>query len=110
MIVPSNDFEHSYTGYNIDKMSYVPPPKPSLNGGLFTGEPFHTNAGYKNYPVTPDAVFMIATNLTSANPPPGAQLQFPDTFRPGNNLPYSKELIPLKKYSDTHTIICSNHK
>lgn len=106
MVVPSNDFEHSYVDYNADNRSHVPPPKPSLNGGLFTGEAFLKDAPYRNFPVKPDAVHMVANNLSSANPPPGAQSQFPDGFRPGNNMPFTND-IALKKYSDSHSIICT---
>ena len=106
MIHPSNNFEHSYTEYNVDKKSHVPPPRPSLNGGLYTGEAFSRNAPYRNFPVKPDAVNMIKNNLSSANPPPGAQSQFPDGFRPGNNMPFSNN-ISLKKYSNHHSIICT---
>ena len=106
MIVPSNDFEHNFSNYNVDNRSHVPPPKPSLNGGLYTGEAFADKASYRNFPVQPDAVHMIANNLASANPPPGAQSQFPDGLRPGNNMPFSKDIL-LNKYSDKHAILCT---
>jgi hypothetical protein len=106
MILPSNDFEHNFTGYNIDNMSHVPAPKPSLNGGLYTGESFKPNAEYRNFPVKPESLYMIS-NLSSANPPPGAQSQFPDNFRPGNNMPHVTDIMPLKKYSEQHSIICT---
>jgi len=62
-------------------------PKPSLNGGLYTGEPFQKGAPWGNVPVVPDTGYMIHYNLKSANPPPGAEYQYPTGFRPGNNNP-----------------------
>lgn len=106
MVKACNDFDNNFYGYEYNKKSYAPLPKPSLNGGLYTGKPFRPNSGYGNYPVLPDITHMTATNLLSANPPPGANHQFPDGFRPGNNLPEHKKSIPLKKYSDEHAIIC----
>ena len=62
-------------------------PARSLNGGLYTGEPFKANAPWANVPVVPDAAYMIHYNLRSANPPPEALLHYPGTVRPGNNEP-----------------------
>lgn len=73
----------SFAPYFYD--TYVPPPKPKLNGGLYTGEPFHKNAPWGNVPVTPDIEYMINTNLRSANPPIEALFQYPGTTRIGNN-------------------------
>jgi hypothetical protein len=42
-------------------------PKPSLNGGLYTGEPFKGDWG--NVYVKPDVVYMNNVNLITANPP-----------------------------------------
>jgi hypothetical protein len=66
-------------------MESVPPPPPSLNGGLYTGEPFRKGAPYANIPVTPDADFLIHHNLRSADPPGPALTQYPGGLRPGNN-------------------------
>ncbi len=63
----------------------VPPPKPSLNGGLYTGQPFAPGAPWANVPVEPDAGYMVHYNLRSANPPPGALYQYPGSIRPGNS-------------------------
>jgi len=63
----------------------VPPPKPSLNGGLYGGAPFTPGAPWANVPVTPDVDVYIHQNLRSANPPPGATTQYPGNIRPGNN-------------------------
>ena len=65
--------------------SYVPPPAPSPNGGLFTGPSPPKGAPYAAIPVTPDTDYLINVNLKSANPPPGATLQYPGNIRPGNN-------------------------
>ena len=75
--------------------SYVPPPKPSLNGGLFTGEPFVHGAPWANIPVIPDVDFMTNMNLRSANPPPGAIFQYPGNVRPGNNFQHNTGLKPF---------------
>jgi hypothetical protein len=85
---------------------YIPPPKPSLNGGLFTGEEFHKDAPYRNFPQMPDSVYLHTKTLSSANPPPGSQHQFPDTYRPGNNLPVTM-FNGVFKFSDKHAIVCT---
>jgi len=64
----------------------VPPPPPSLNGGLYTGKPFDKGAPWANIPVTPDSGVYVNKNLLSANPPPGANTQYPGNIRPGNNM------------------------
>lgn len=70
------------------KVSYEPPPAPTLNAGLYTGMPFAPGAPWGNVPVVPDAGYMTSVNLLSANPPPGAISQFAETsFRVGNNTP-----------------------
>lgn len=69
----------------IDSSKSVPPPEPSLNGGLYTGEPFKPNAPWGNVPVVPDAAYMTHINLRSANPPVDAIYQYPGNVRPGNN-------------------------
>lgn len=68
-----------------DRKDFVPPPQPSLNGGLYTGEPFAPSAPWGTVPVVPDAGYMIHYNLRSANPPLGAIYQYPGSIRPGNN-------------------------
>jgi hypothetical protein len=65
-------------------------PPPSLNGGLYTGEPFATNAPWRNFPATPDAGYMVHVNLLAGgNLPPGeATYHLPGGgLRPGNNTP-----------------------
>lgn len=79
---------------------FVPPPQPSLNGGLFTGEPFAPGAPWGTVPVVPDAGYMIHYNLRSANPPPGAIYQYPGSHRPGNNYTpmYGVAKLPNKPF------------
>lgn len=61
-------------------------PDPSLNGGLFSGEPFQKGAGWANVPIVPDSGYMIHYALESAGAPPGAKFQYPGGGkRPGNN-------------------------
>lgn len=102
----------STTTNNDNTRFYAPPPLPSLNGGLYTGEKFKENSGYRNFPNKPDSVYLHTKTLSSANPPPGAQYQFPDSFRPGNNVPDTHGL-GLHKYGNEHSIMCtkasSNH-
>jgi hypothetical protein len=64
---------------------HEPPPRPLLNGGLYTGEPFATGAPWANVPVIPDAGYMTHVALRSAGPPPGAIYQYPGVYRPGNS-------------------------
>ena len=68
-----------------DYPTYVPPPAPKLNGGLYTGEPFAKDAPWGNVPVIADIDYMVHYNLRSANPPIEALYQYPGTVRPGNN-------------------------
>jgi hypothetical protein len=83
---------------------FVPPPPPSLNGGLYTGEPFQTNAPWANMPVTPEGTYMTSANLQSANPPPGAQQQYAGSLRPGNNY---QDMPGVGLFSDKHSMLCS---
>lgn len=64
-------------------------PEPSLNGGLYTGEPFQKGAPWANVPIVPDSGYMIHYGLQmGANPPPGAVYHYPGGGeRPGNNHP-----------------------
>ncbi len=68
----------------MNKQTPIPPP--SLNGGLYTGEPFAKGAAWANFPATPDADYMTHFNLKSANPPTEALVQYPGGPRPGNNV------------------------
>lgn len=79
---------------NYNFQSYTKPEKPSLNGGLYSGEKFKGPWG--NYPVIPEATQMIHNTLRSANPPPNAILQYGNYIRPGNN----EHPIPTKHNID----------
>lgn len=67
----------------IDYTSPVPVPPPSLNGGLYTGQPFQPGAPWANIYVKPEAD-TYTQNAKSAMPPPNA-LMIPSNNRPGNN-------------------------
>lgn len=78
----------------VDVRSNVPPskqwtnpdvraPQPQYNGGIFIGPQAYGPWG--TIPVTPTTANMIHNNLRSANPPPGATVQYPGTDRLGNN-------------------------
>jgi hypothetical protein len=74
-----------FSEYDFEKIGYQTPPGPSLNGGLYTGEPFVKNAPYGNIAITPDATVYINNNLARGNqPPPSAKYQYPAT-RQGNS-------------------------
>jgi hypothetical protein len=107
MIIPYDIYSSDHLLY--DHETYQSAPAPSLNGGLYTGEPFDQTCTYKNYPNKPDSVYLHTHTLSSANPPPGAQDQFPDSIRPGNNLPETK-MMNIVKYDDLHSIVCSKNK
>lgn len=83
-------------GAPFDVPSNVPPaqqasspttamPPPPYNAGLYTGKPF--GGAWGNLPVTPTATAYTNQNLRSANPPPGATVNYPTgaTHRPGNS-------------------------
>lgn len=95
--------------YPLDFQGHVPPPPPSLNGGLFTGEAFHKGAPYGNVPVMPDGAYMHTVNLLSAKPPTEAVYQPPPgaAVRPGN----SKNDHPLphfNQYRPQNNLFCAN--
>ena len=69
---------------NIPKTSPINTvPDHSYNGGLTIGEP--CVGGHCSIPVTPLASNLIHNNLSSANPPPGANLNYTGNVRLGNN-------------------------
>lgn len=72
---------------------YMKEPPRSLNGGLYTGEPFIKNAPYGNFPVIPNTDYMTNINLRSANPPLEALYQYVGNTRPGNNFQENIGLI-----------------
>lgn len=74
-----------FSNYDFEKFGYQTAPGPSLNGGLYTGEPFEKGALHGNAAVTPEATYHLQTNLSKGNTPPlGAQYQYPAT-RMGNS-------------------------
>lgn len=58
------------------------PPSPP-NGGIFGGP--QSTGSWANIPVVPTMTNMIHNNLKSANPPPGATVQYVGTDRLGNS-------------------------
>jgi hypothetical protein len=81
-----------FADYDFASTGYAPPPPPSLNGGLYTGQPFQKDAPWGNVPVTPDATPMIHDNLRRGNTPPfQAIYQYPGT-RQGNSKVHWKGL------------------
>jgi len=75
---------------------YTPPPPPSHNGGLYTGEPFLPGAPWRNFPATPDTSYLVNVNLRSANPPTEALFHYPAAgHRPGNNYSPMPGITPL---------------
>ena len=93
-------FKLEFGEYNFDKYNYMPVPPPSLNGGLYTGEPFKKDAPYRNFPVLPDASVYLQENLSNGtNAPNAAKFMYPAT-RVGNSYVDWKG---LKKYSGTST-------
>jgi len=80
--------------YPVDVESNIPPelrssdpytqmPDPPINGGLFSGP--QSTRPWASIPVVPTATYLIHVNLKSANPPPGATVQYPNGQRMGNN-------------------------
>jgi hypothetical protein len=58
-------------------------PAPPVNGGLYGGpQVYHP---WMPIPVTPTSTNLTSQNLKSANPPPGATLQYIGNNRAGNN-------------------------
>lgn len=90
-----------YANYDFEKYTQIP--ERSLNGGLYTGEPFKLGKNgevlHGNIPVIPDTGYMIRNNLLSANPPPGAIYQYPGNIRSGNNFQYMDGIKINKKYN-----------
>ena len=88
-----------FSKYDFESQGYQPVPPPSLNGGLYTGEPFDYNAPWANIHIDPDATEYMYNNLRRGNiPPPNARLQYPAT-RPGNS---QVEWRGLSKFEGTH--------
>lgn len=94
----SHSLQQTYKRLNI-----LPP---SLNGGLYTGEPFREGAQYANIPIIPDGGYMTHFAIRSANPPTQALYQYNDNYRPGNNTPVMPGLEQYK--GGQYGIVCNN--
>jgi hypothetical protein len=73
-------------GRTLNIPKYLPTnkiPGPSYNGAVTIGEV--CQGVHCSIPVTPTSENLIHNNLQSANPPPGATLNYPGTNRFGNN-------------------------
>jgi len=70
--------------------TFTPPPPASLNGGLYTGEPFAKGAPWANVPVLPDSGVYSFTNLPTSAPRLAKYMLPGGGIRPGNSTP----LIP----------------
>lgn len=88
-----------------DSQKNIPPPRPDLNAGLYTGSPFENSAPWRNFPSIPDASYAVQNNLRSALPPPGASTQPPGTLRIGNS-DFQLPTPALKPYSPLHNFMC----
>lgn len=76
-------------------------PERSVNGGLYTGEPFKPGAPWANVPVVPEAD-TYTQNLASANPPPDA-IFIPSYSRLGNN---TVNHFTHQPYGDNYNFMC----
>ena len=91
---PQPNYNQPKGHYPVDIESNVPPElrasgpndrivAPQVNGGLYGGP--QSTRPWANIPVAPTATNLIYYNLRSANPPPGATVQYPGGDRLGNN-------------------------
>ena len=80
-----------------DEKTKAPDPVP--NGGLFGGP--QAMGPYASIYVTPTTTNLINRNLASADPPPGARVQYPGTHRLGNNY---IAMPGVYWYNDTHPV------
>lgn len=78
----------------------VPPPSPSLNGGLYTGEPFQKEAPWGNVPITPDSGVIMFNHLPSSSPLEARYMMPGGGIRPGNNMPILQKGYQLKMIDD----------
>jgi hypothetical protein len=85
-------------------MSFTPPPAPSLNGGLYTGEPFRKGAPWANVPVIPDAGVIAFTNLPASSPYEARYMLPGGGLRPGNNTPLMPDAFHRSYRSDINSM------
>ena len=67
----------------IDPKEPIGVPLRKVNGGLYTGEKFESNAAWGNVPIVPEA-HLYAEKLKEVAPPQGAN-HIPGYTRKGNN-------------------------
>lgn len=87
-----------FMDYDFERYGYMEAPPPSLNGGLYTGEPFYQDAPYRNFPVSPDTNTYIEKNLKNGNDPPEHALHMLPPTRRGNSY---VDWSSLQKYEGT---------
>jgi hypothetical protein len=85
-------------------MSFVPPPPPTLNGGLYTGEPFPADAPWRNFPVEPDAGVYAFGNLRGLAPEPALYMLPGGGLRPGNNTPLLPQDFASNRVTDLNAV------
>lgn len=75
-------------------MNFASPiPERDLNAGLYTGAPF--SGPWGNTPIEP-TLEANASNLKSANPPPGITMFLTGGVRPGNNTSDTDAVVVTK--------------
>lgn len=103
----ANNSTLNYGIYDFEKYGYTQAPKPKLNGGHYTGEPFAKNAEYATVQVIPDVDYMMYENLKSARGPDEGRFHYPGSVRPGNNFQKNPGVVD---YSNKHNIKCVSNK
>jgi hypothetical protein len=88
----------NFSDYEFEKFGYMGVPPPTLNGGLYTGEPFDKDGLHRNFPQKPDTTEMLQSYLP-LDAPMKARFMYPPT-RQGNSF---VEWRGLKKYTGTQT-------
>jgi hypothetical protein len=74
-----------FADYEFEKYGYMPPPEPSVCGGLFTGEDFPKDAPHRNFPLTPDTVVYLQQGLSIGNNVPEKAMYMLPPTREGNS-------------------------
>jgi hypothetical protein len=87
-----------FSNYDFEKFGYMPAPPPSLNGGLYNGQPFYKDSPYRNFPREPDTTEYLQNGLPD-DAPLKARYMYPPT-RQGNSF---VEWRGLNKYKGTQT-------
>jgi len=80
-------FEEATLTSALENVPYFP--KPSHNGGHYTGKPFIPGAAHSNIPMLPDITYTTHIGLRSVDPPPPPEAfyHYASGIRPGNNTP-----------------------